>query len=93
MPACPFTAARALADKLVETLRAPIDLDGEVFHTTVSIDVAMSAEGEHNGEALLRRADAALYEAKRRGRNRVFCEGEHPAPGQSEPDPVFESSR
>lgn len=77
-------AARTLADTLVETLRAPIDLDGQIVHTTVSIGVAMWTEGEHNGEALLRRADLALYEAKRRGRNGFFCEGD---------DLVHESSR
>lgn len=37
---------------------------------TVSFGVATWAEGE-NGEALLQRADAAMYQAKQAGRNRV----------------------
>lgn len=75
-------AAKALAAKLVETLRAPLSLDGKVYRTTASIGLAMGHPGEQDGAALLRRADAALYEAKRRGRNGHFCDGD--APGLAE---------
>jgi diguanylate cyclase (GGDEF)-like protein len=38
---------------------------------TVSIGVAVAPRGTAHVEELIRRADAALYEAKRAGRNRV----------------------
>jgi diguanylate cyclase (GGDEF)-like protein len=43
--------------------------DEAVIHVTVSIGVALAAVGD--AEELLRRADAALYAAKRGGRDRV----------------------
>ncbi|HKW83245.1 MAG TPA: diguanylate cyclase [Burkholderiaceae bacterium] len=67
--------AQALATKLVTAVREPINLAGRVVQVTTSIGVALSASEETDGAALLRRADAALYEAKRRGRDGWWCEG------------------
>lgn len=67
-------AARTLASKLVETLRAPTALAGKLFDITTSVGVAVWNTGDTDDAEFLRRADAALYEAKRRGRNGYFCE-------------------
>lgn len=40
---------------------------------TVSIGVAECREGDVTGEAVIARADLALYRAKNAGRNRVYC--------------------
>jgi diguanylate cyclase (GGDEF)-like protein len=79
------TDARVLAGKLVETLREPIALAGKFFEVTASVGIAMCRPGETDDTALLRRADMALYEAKRRGRNGYFCD----EPGMpASPDPL-----
>jgi diguanylate cyclase (GGDEF)-like protein len=50
----------------------PIEITpGQVIHQTVSIGVA-NWDGNETADALENRADLAMYEAKRRGRNRVI---------------------
>lgn len=66
--------AQMLAGKLIESLRAPLTLAGATLTVTASIGVAWCSPGEHDHAALLRRADVALYEAKRRGRDCYFCD-------------------
>jgi diguanylate cyclase (GGDEF)-like protein len=72
--------AKALANKLVETLSQPIALAGKLLEITASVGVAMCLAGETDDAALLGRADAALYEAKRRGRNGYFCDDTQDGP-------------
>jgi len=58
---------------------------GPVGPVTISIGVAFGPEDSHEPEALIKMADAALYDAKRAGRNRVCSyladEGQAPADG------------
>lgn len=54
---------------LVET--SPIELAEKPIPVTISVGVSPSREGDVRPEEALARADAALYEAKRAGRNRV----------------------
>lgn len=49
------------------------------LEVTASIGVTMLEPGDEDAAALLRRADAAMYEAKRRGRNRIVAHGDAPA--------------
>ena len=52
---------------------ARIVADDRPIQVTVSLGVTRSREGDTRPEDLLARADAALYEAKRAGRNRAHC--------------------
>jgi diguanylate cyclase (GGDEF)-like protein len=63
-------AASGLAQRLIDTLNQPFVLDGITAHVGASVGVA-SAQADMAAADLLRRADVAMYEAKRNGRNRV----------------------
>lgn len=54
--------------------QSPVNLDGELIHSTISIGVAEVSPDDKSLDDLLRRADKMLYRAKQNGRNRV--EGE-----------------
>jgi diguanylate cyclase (GGDEF)-like protein/PAS domain S-box-containing protein len=58
------TGARALADRIETTLRAPMLIGDATVQIGASIGIAMSAAGDDTS-ALLSTADAAMYEAKR----------------------------
>jgi diguanylate cyclase (GGDEF)-like protein len=66
-----------------ERLRAAFErdarkVDGISLDATISIGVATSAGTQLDAGALLARADDALYEAKRGGRNRCVIAGDSP---------------
>jgi len=61
-------AALRIADKILAETRAPVRIDAREVAVTTSIGIAYWA-GDETGEELLQRADAALYEAKRAGRD------------------------
>jgi diguanylate cyclase (GGDEF)-like protein len=73
LPGAAAAVAQNIGERICEQLARLIVLDGEGrrFSFTVSIGIALLAEGDGKPEDLLARADAALYEAKRAGRNRV----------------------
>ncbi len=60
------TAAAAVAERLIEVLRAPMQLIGRSMVVTPSIGIAMYPQDGHDAETLLRNADLAMYYAKRR---------------------------
>ncbi|WLI90783.1 diguanylate cyclase [Massilia sp. R2A-15] len=62
-------AAKAVAAKLVATMQAPFVLDGVELCVGTSIGVAFSSP-DISVSSLVRRADEAMYRAKRGGRNR-----------------------
>ena len=62
--------AEAVAMKLVEAMRPPMRLGGSLVHVSTSVGLALLEPGDSDPASLLRRADEALYEAKRAGRDR-----------------------
>ncbi len=60
----------ALADRVLKALREPFLLPSGTFTISASIGLA-TADPQSTGEQLLATADAAMYTAKRAGRDRV----------------------
>lgn len=56
-----------VADRIHEKLSAPFMLDGHAVYAAVSIGIALGSEIYERAEQLLRDADIAMYEAKKRG--------------------------
>ncbi|CAA9359126.1 MAG: diguanylate cyclase/phosphodiesterase (GGDEF & EAL domains) with PAS/PAC sensor(s) [uncultured Chloroflexia bacterium] len=68
-------AARQVAERIGRGVRAPLHVKGQTLTLTTSIGVAVSQDSNDTPEALLHRADTALYEAKARGKaNYVISE-------------------
>lgn len=71
-----ITVAERICTNMAE-LRIPHEMSEVAKHVTVSIGVAtMRTESDKASADLIRRADAALYQAKHAGRNRVCSEAE-----------------
>ncbi|GAT70132.1 signaling protein [Planomonospora sphaerica] len=84
LPGVTEESAWRLVERLRErTGRTAIEVEGRALTVTFSAGVAGLAAGGST-EDLLRAADAALYEAKRRGRDRVERAGSAPSEGPVE---------
>lgn len=68
----PRASARAFGDEIRLALCEPVEIDGNKFPVGASIGVAVVPEDAETLAGALVVADAALYEAKRLGRNRVI---------------------
>ncbi|OZB58159.1 MAG: GGDEF domain-containing protein [Lysobacterales bacterium 14-68-21] len=72
---CERDSAIAIADRIRLAVEAnPLDHEGMMMTVSASIGVASSCNAGHALQRLCRRADAALYRAKRDGRNRVIAD-------------------
>jgi diguanylate cyclase (GGDEF)-like protein/PAS domain S-box-containing protein len=61
--------ARIVADKFLERLQMPFDLDGHQVHISASIGIAIYPVHGESIDALLRNADIAMYQVKAEGKN------------------------
>ncbi|PKO83236.1 MAG: diguanylate cyclase [Betaproteobacteria bacterium HGW-Betaproteobacteria-11] len=64
-------AAEAVAEKIRQALAAPYQLRGAEHHSSVSIGICLFGGQDATVDEILKRADAAMYQAKRNGRNAV----------------------
>ncbi|UXY16235.1 GGDEF domain-containing protein [Chitiniphilus purpureus] len=77
LPDTALAEAAQVAEKLrLASARAAVQHDGTAVQVTISIGVTALRPADLNLDDLVRRADAALYAAKRAGRNRVVIDTE-----------------
>jgi diguanylate cyclase (GGDEF)-like protein len=68
LPGASVADAQRVADRLREALAVPVDAGGALVQVRASVGIA-GTRGE-SGDALLRRADSAMYGAKQRDKRR-----------------------
>jgi diguanylate cyclase (GGDEF)-like protein/PAS domain S-box-containing protein len=56
-----------VAERLLDALAPPFDLEGRKVYVTASVGIAMTPDAGETAEELLRSADVAMYKAKGRG--------------------------
>ncbi|MCR6631862.1 MAG: EAL domain-containing protein [Magnetospirillum sp.] len=61
---------RQIAEKILNSVHGPINLEAATVHVSVSLGIAMHPQDGRTASELMRNADAALFEAKVAGRNR-----------------------
>lgn len=71
LPETSLEGASGVAQKLRDSLREPYALDGATAHLSTSVGVSFFPDHGNDPEQLQRAADAALYKAKREGKDRT----------------------
>lgn len=61
--------ASSLAQRLLEAMSAPFEVNGQLIYISVSLGVSLFPEDARNVDHLMQHADAALFQAKASGRN------------------------
>lgn len=65
--------ATGIAQKILEELRKPIVIDGHKLNITTSLGVTIYPDDSEDTDTLMKYADIAMYEAKKKGRNNYQC--------------------
>lgn len=75
LPETNLEQAKIVAERIQKTWeQSPVNLDGELIQSTVSIGVAEANPDDKTFDDVLRRADRMMYRAKEAGRNQVMSE-------------------
>lgn len=75
----------AVAERVLDTLRAPYDIYGNQVNSSASIGIATTTDPAIEPEMLVRKADTAMYVAKQRGKARYVVYNENDAAMQQAP--------
>jgi two-component system cell cycle response regulator len=77
MPETDMAVAGMVAERLRKRIASepfPLSQPGKAIDVTISIGIAARADADDTAATMLKRADQALYRAKRDGRNRVVAD-------------------
>jgi diguanylate cyclase len=85
------SAAVLIAEKVVAALAAPSRVGDHVLRLSASIGISLYPEDGEEADALIDRADAAMYCAKRQGMNSFVFHGEELPSERSKEPPILES--
>jgi diguanylate cyclase (GGDEF)-like protein len=66
------TDVAAVAEKLLESIKLPFVIEGHALSVSTSVGIALYPGDAYSAQELLAHADAAMFHAKRQGRN-GFC--------------------
>jgi diguanylate cyclase (GGDEF)-like protein/PAS domain S-box-containing protein len=69
--------SRIIAQRFIDAVRQPINVDGREHVITVSVGIASSTAEHNDASALMQEADLAMYSAKRVGRGQVALFDQH----------------
>ena len=61
--------AALVAQKIIGTLCQPLHLDGHIIAATASVGISIYPSDTDNTEELVMKADIAMYQAKKLGKN------------------------
>jgi diguanylate cyclase (GGDEF)-like protein/PAS domain S-box-containing protein len=79
LPGADQTGAGRVAQKIIAALQRPFEIEGTAHEISVSIGIAVYPQHGEDVDTLLRRADAAMYVAKRTpGGSAVYAEQQDP---------------
>ena len=73
LPDPSMIVAESVAERIREALEEPFDLAGTPFYASGSIGISLFPQDAQDGETLLKNADAAMYQSKKRSRAGTSC--------------------